>query len=128
MHGPPPLLVAASLAALEGLALLAGAVLQLAHLRSGHVSLGVALAVFFAAYGALLIASAFGLHRRRTWPRGPVLFSQLIMLGLAWGLRDHALLAVGVAIVAVVTIAGLVHPSSIDALEASRRQDSDSSD
>ena len=119
-HSPPPLVVAASLAALEGTALVVGGVLELFHIGSGSVSLAISLAVFFVAYGALLLAGAVGLYRVVAWPRGPVLISQLILLGLAWGLRDHIGAALVMAVVAVVTFAGLVHPASIEVLERAR--------
>jgi len=126
-QAPPPLVVAASLAGLEGLALLIGAVLELVDMSSGHASLAISLAVFFAAYAALLFAAALALNRVHTWPRGPVLISQLILLGLAWGSRHEPLLAIGMAIVAVVTIVGVIHPASIEALEGARNRSSDQS-
>jgi hypothetical protein len=48
-----------------------------------------------------------------------VLLTQLIGLGLAWNFRGHDTLpvAVGLVVVAVVVLAGLLHPRSIDALE-----------
>ena len=123
---PPPLVVASSLAALEGVALVVGGVLEIVNVNSSRVAVGVSLAVFFVAYGALLMAGAVALLRVVPWPRGPVLISQLIMLGLAWGLRDQPLAAIGLAVVAVITIAGLVHPASIAALEAARNRDQES--
>jgi hypothetical protein len=110
-------------------ALIVGAIVQLANISSGRVSLALSLAVFFGAYGALLVVGGIALHRSVPWPRGPVLLSQLIMLGLAWGLRDQPAAAIVLAIVAVIAIAGLVHPASIQALEdaRARSRDQDSS-
>ena len=50
---------------------------------------------------------------------GPVLLAQLIQLGLAWGFRDGDTLplAIGLAVVAAVVLAGLFHPASMRALD-----------
>lgn len=113
---PPPLTVAVSMVAVQGLGVLLFAVLQLAASSSTRASVGVANAVFFGAYGVLLLAAAWALWRRTSWARGPVLLTQLIILGLAWGVRDIVYLAVLMAVSALVTIAGLVHPDSMRAL------------
>lgn len=115
---PAPLVVTASLVALEGLALLGIAVVELADLTGDRVSLGISVAVFFIAYGVLLLVAGLALVRRTPWARGPALMSQLIALGVAWYLRDAALPAAVVAVTAVVAIAGIVHPASIEALES----------
>jgi hypothetical protein len=75
-------------------------------------------AVFFAGYGAGLLACAVALVRRVAWVRGPVLLTQLVQLGLAWNVRDFLPLAIPMALAAVVVIAGMLHPASIDALTA----------
>ena len=115
---PAPLVVTASLVALEGLALVGVAALELADLTGDRVSLGISVAVFFLAYGALLLTAGLALVRRSPWARGPALMSQLIALGVAWYLRDVPLVAAVVAVGAVVAIAGIVHPASIEALES----------
>lgn len=127
---PPPLVVASALTTLEGLGLIIGAIVELASISSGHASLSVAMAACFGAYGAALVIGGLALRRLGTWPRGLALITQLIMLGLAWGLRHHPLDAIAVGIVGAVALAGIVHPASIEALEGARnRQDSsDSSD
>ena len=75
--------------------------------------------MFFLAYGGVLLACARGLHTVRPWARGPVLLSQLILLGLAWNFKDGSTLpiAIGLALAAAIVLAGLLHPRSIDALE-----------
>ena len=114
---PPPLTVAASVAAVQGFVLLVLAVLELANVSSDRLGFGLSTAVFFAAYGVVLIGAALALWRRHGWARGPVLITQLIVLGLAWNLREHVLVALGLAAVAVVVVAGVVHPDTIAALE-----------
>ena len=125
---PLPLLGAALVAVLEGVAMVVGAVINLVDIEPGHRSLAIGIAVVFTAYAVLLILAGIGLVRLRTWARGPVLFSQLVVLLTAWGSRHVPLAAVALAVAGVAAIAGLVHPSSIAALEASRDQTSDSSD
>jgi hypothetical protein len=123
---PLPLLGAAVLAGLEGVAMIVGAVVNLLHVEPGHRSLAVGIAVVFSAYGVLLVTAGLGLVRLRTWARGPVLFSQLVVLLTAWGSRGVPVAAVALALAGIAAIAGLVHPASIAALEASRDQDSSS--
>lgn len=115
---PPPLVVAASLAALEGATLVLYGVLELASLSIGRVTMGVTTAVFFLAYGAFLAFCARQLLRRQSWARGFVTMAQLVQLGVAWSFRGDGTtwLAVVLAVVALVTGAGLLHPASVDAL------------
>ena len=116
---PPPLVTAASLVAVEALLLLSLGVLELAALDSDRLTMGVTTGGFFLAAGLGLAACAWSLGRGRRWGRGPVLLAQLIALGLAWNLRGEptTLVAVGLAAVALVVVAGLVHPDSVDVLE-----------
>ena len=67
----------------------------------------------------MLLVCAWGLHTVRPWARGPVLLSQLILLGLAWNFKDGATLPIAIvlAVAAAIVLAGLLHPRSIDALE-----------
>ncbi len=119
-HGAPaPLVVAAALAGVEGLLLLVFGVTEMASLDSDRLTMGVTVSVFFVGFGALLLLSAWGLSRVQPWARGPVLIAQLIQLGLAWNFRSGSTLpiAIGLALVAVLTLAGLLHPRSIEALE-----------
>ncbi len=113
---PPPLTVAASLVAVEGFVLLALAVAEVADLDPDRRALGLSTAAFFAGYGALLLVAGWGLRRRSGWSRGPALITQLIWLGLAWNIREHLGAAIALAVVAVVVLAGVLHPDSIEAL------------
>ena len=92
------------------------AALELAHVSSERLSLGVSTAVFFAAYGAVLVLCAWALSRRHGWARGPVLLTQLIQLGLAWNLRDVTLVAVVLVVGALIVLAGMLHPATIEVL------------
>jgi hypothetical protein len=120
---PPPLTVAASLAAVQGLVLLILAVLELASVSSDRPGVAVSTAVFFAAYGAVLTGAAWALWRRHGWARGPVLITQLIVLGLAWNLREQVLAAVGLAVLGLVVIAAVIHQDTIAALDGRPEED-----
>ena len=115
---PPPLVVAASLVAVEGVLLVAYAVLELSSVDSGRVTMGVTTAIFFAIYGAGLMGCAWVISRGHSWARSPIVLAQLIQLGVAWSFRggDTTLAAVAIAVVAVVVLLGLVHPASVEAL------------
>lgn len=118
---PPPLVTAASITAVEGLVLVALAVLELANLTGGRVTMGLTTAVFFAAFGVLLVGCGWLITRGHTWPRGPILLAQLIGLGLAWNLRggETTVVAVVLAVVALIVLAGMLHPASIEAINES---------
>ena len=115
---PAPLVVAASLVAVEGVVLLLLAALELADLSTQRLTMGVTTAGFFAGYGAALVLCAWAVHRGNSWARGPIVLAQLIQLGLAWSFRggDTTLVAVALAVVALVVVLGLFHPASVDAL------------
>jgi len=116
---PAPLAAAAGMTFIEGVLTVMFGITELVSLDSDRLVMGLTTSVFFLAYGGVLLACARGLHTVRPWARGPVLLSQLILLGLAWNFRDGSTLpiAIGLAIAAFVVLAGLLHPRSIDALE-----------
>ncbi len=116
---PAPLLTAAGLVLVQGIGTAIYGAGELVHLTSDRLVMGITTAAFFLAYGGGLIACAWGLRRTRTWARGPVLLAQLIWLGLAWGFRhgDTLVIALVLAVPAIVVLAGMLHPRSIDALE-----------
>jgi hypothetical protein len=115
--------VAASLAALEALVLAALGVLELASLRAVRLTMGVTTAAFFLAAAAGLAWCAWSLWRVRRWARGPVVMAQLIQLGLAWNLWAGSTkpISAGLALVALITIVGLLHPASTAVLEEDAR-------
>ncbi len=113
---PAPLVVAASLAGLEGLVLLLLAALETASVDSERLSLGVSTAIFFALTGAAVLGCAWGLLRLASWARGPLLLAQLIALGLAWNLKDAPLVALVLVGCGLVALAGMLHPDTMRAL------------
>lgn len=86
----PRITVAVLLLAVEGLALVIFAVLDLLDLHPDRAVLAIGTSAFFIAYAALLVFAGRGLWRLQRWVRAPIAFTQLIQLGLAWNLRDAA--------------------------------------
>ena len=123
---PAPLIVAASLVTVEGLLLLVFAVLELASLDSDRLAMGATTSIFFLVYGAGLLLCAWSLVRAQSWARSPVVLTQLIGLGVAWSFRggDTTAVAVAIAVVAGVVLAGLFHPASLAALADDGEQNS----
>ena len=118
-NAPPPLIAAAGLAFVQGLLTFLFGVTEAVDIDLQRLTMGVTTAVFFLAYGATLLACAWGLSKVRSWARGPVLLAQLIWLGLAWNFRhgDTLPIAIALAVSAALVLAGLLHPRAMDALE-----------
>ncbi len=114
---PPPLTVAAALVGVQGLVLLALALVEGTSVVSSRPEVAISTAVFFGLYGVLLVVCAVALTRRSGWARGPVLLSQLIQLGIAWNVRDVPLLAIALAVAAAVVLAGMLSRASLEALD-----------
>jgi hypothetical protein len=112
------LTVAASLVAIEGAMLVMLALVETGNLSTQRLAMGLTTAVFFAVYGVVLLLCAWQLTRRAAWARSPVVLTQLIQLGLAWNFRggETTWIAVALAAVALVVVAGIFHPDSLDAL------------
>lgn len=85
---PVTIAVAVLVAAAEGLVFLALAVIDMAALSSDRFAIGASVAVFFIAYGFGQLWAAVALWKLLEWPRGALLFAQLIQLGLAWNARN----------------------------------------
>lgn len=117
-HDParPYLLTACALVTIEAVALFGIAITEIASTSSERIGLGVSTAVFFVLIGLGLGVAAYGLWRRIRWARGPVVFVQLIQLGLAWNVRDEQLIAVVLLAVAVVVLAAVLAPAATAAL------------
>jgi hypothetical protein len=112
-----PLRTAAGLVVVEGLLCIVFGIAEIASRHPGAELVGVTGGLFFAAYGVALGFCAWGMHTLRPWSRSPVLLSQLILVGLAWNVRtDSPAISAAALVVAVVVLAGVLHPRSIDAL------------
>jgi hypothetical protein len=115
---PAPLIVAVSLAAVEALCYLVYGVTELAAVNRERAQMGATTAVFFLVYGAGLGYCTWMVYRLRSWARAPVVMVQIIQLLLAWNFRggDTTWVAVALGVVALVVLAGIFHPQSLEAL------------
>lgn len=120
---PAPLVVAASLTAVEALVLALLGVLELASIRLDRLTMGATTAVFFIVAAAGLAWCAWCLWHCRRWARSPVVMTQLICLGLAWNFWGGQTrpISVGLAITALVVVAGLLHRETSEVLEEDSR-------
>ena len=110
-HGravPASLLVAASLAGLEGLLVLTYAIVLAADIHADRAAMGVTTSLFFALLAGMLIACAWYVAQARTWARSPIVVVQVMALGLAWNFLggDTTWLSVLLAVAAVVVLVG----------------------
>ncbi|MGZ4453370.1 MAG: hypothetical protein ACXVWU_05315 [Nocardioides sp.] len=115
---PPPLLVACALVGLEALALVAYGVVLIPAVNSQRLVMGVTTPLFFVLYGVGLALLAWQLWRLHSWARAPIVLAQLIQLGVAWSFRggSSTFVAVVLAVLAFVTLAGIFHPASLTVL------------
>lgn len=115
---PPPLVVAASLAGLEGLFMLGIGIASLATTERERLATALPTMGFFVIYGTALMWAAWRVRQGETWARSFLVFAQLIQLGLAWNfLAESIPVAAGIALVALIVLAGIFHPQSLRALE-----------
>ncbi|AWB92979.1 hypothetical protein C3E78_12620 [Aeromicrobium chenweiae] len=109
--------MAAAIVAIEALTFVVLAVVEAAHISGDRVGLGVGTTLFLAVIGAGLSWAAWRVTEGDAWARSPLVFSQLIILGLAYNLRgDPAWLAPVVALPAVVALIALLSPPVTRAL------------
>ncbi len=116
-RSPLTLTLAIVLVGLEAVALLGCAVGTILSFDTTRATMGITTAAFFLAYAAGLALCCRGLWGRVSWARSPVVLTQLIALGVAWGVRGSVWAAVPLALYAVVVLACLFSPASISVLE-----------
>ncbi|MEV7733596.1 hypothetical protein AB0O75_16195 [Streptomyces sp. NPDC088921] len=123
--GPRPrrLTYAAALAALEGLALVAGGVWMLVEGIAGDPDdrqSAVTGAVTLIVLALLPLLAARGLLARRSWSRGPAVITQIMALPVAYNLlqADSVAIPAGIAlaVVAVAALILLINPATTQAL------------
>jgi len=114
------LVLAAALAALEGLVALGFGVVEIAQVRLFRAVVGVGVSIFMLGFAVLLLAAARGLLHRRRWARAPVVVVQLIMLPVGWSFRGGQTdgVAAAMIVVAALTLVMILHPRSTRALVA----------
>ncbi|GGR71875.1 hypothetical protein J2S40_002851 [Nocardioides luteus] len=118
LHRPRTLLLTVFAAGLEAAAMLVWAVLDFVRIPdAASLTTAIAGGLFF-----LLCAAGIGwctlmIWRLESWSRAPLVLVQLIVLGLAWNLREDVVVAAGLALVAVIALVGIFAPPSIAALE-----------
>lgn len=115
---PWPLTLAVVLVLLEAAVLAVLGLLEAVSLHSDRLTMGLTTATFLFLYAAGLAWCALKMAQHESWARSPVMLSQLIQLGLAWNFREQPTtwVAVALGVSALLVIAGVLHPASLDAL------------
>ena len=115
---PAPLVVAASLVAVEAIMLVLQGVAEVVSVSGERLVMGLTTTVFFLVYGAGLAFCAWSVTRLMSWARAPIVVAQLLQLAVAWSFLGGATtpVAIGLALLAVLVLVGIFHPASIDAL------------
>lgn len=110
--------IVGAIVAIEAVAYLALAVLDLTNVSSERLGLGLGAGVLLAIYGAGQLFAAWRLTRGEGWARSPLIVTHLIQLLLAWNLRgsDQSWLAVVIAAFSVVVLGCLLAPPVTRAL------------
>lgn len=124
---PAPLAVAAAVVALEAILLVLFGLAELRALSSTKATMGITTSLFFAVYGVGLGWFAWQLRRLVSWTVAPVVLAQLIQLGVAWSFRGGSTTAVAVAlaVLGALVLAGIFHPASQKALFAEDATDAE---
>lgn len=112
------LLIAVILIGAEAIVYVVFGAIAIASISGGKAGDSLGIGIFLAAYGLAQAFACRKLLQWHTWARGPLVFTQLIQLGLAWGLRDsqRPWLAVVMAISAAVALVCLLAPTVTRAL------------
>jgi hypothetical protein len=115
---PAPLTVAVSLTVVEAAVFVLLGVAELAAFETSKAVMGATTALFFLAYGAGLALCAWAVWRLRSWGRAPIVVAQVIQVLVAWSFwgGQTTWVAVALAAVAVLVLAGIFHPDAIEVL------------
>lgn len=110
-------MVAGLVVAVQASGLLWIAVLELRSVAADRVGLGVSTAGFLGAFGVLLLVAVVRILAGQAWPRGFLVFSQLLCLVLSFNFRgDAAWITPTMALGALVALGCLVAPPVTRAL------------
>jgi hypothetical protein len=111
------LIAAAAIVSIEAVIFAVLAVLELVNVSSERVGLGVGVTLFLVVIAGGLLFAAWRIAHGDAWARSPLVFAQLLQLGLAWNFRgDPAWLAPAIAVPALVVLACLLSPPVTRAL------------
>ncbi len=115
--------IAVTLVAVEAIAYVVFALIELSSISGGAYAGGIGIGLFLALYGLTQLFACWKLLQWQPWARGPLMFTQLVQLGLAWGLKDWGmretearLLAILMAVTAAVALVCLILPAVTRAL------------
>jgi hypothetical protein len=111
------LLAAAVIVCVEAAIFAVLAALELLNVSSDRVGLGVGVTLFLVVIAGGLAYAAWRVAHGESWARSPLVFAQLIQLGLAYNFRgDPAWLTPAIALPAVVVLICLLAPPVTRAL------------
>jgi hypothetical protein len=111
------LLTASAIVLVEGSVFAVLAALELFNVSSERVGLGIGATVFLVVVAAGLAWAATRVVVGEAWARSPLVFAQLIVLGLAYNFRgDPPWLSPAIAVPALVALACLLAPPVTRAL------------
>lgn len=115
---PAPLSVAVSLVAVEAVLLVLQGAAEIVALSGQRLAMGLTTAVFFLLYGAGLGLCAWAAYRLKSPARAPIVVAQLIQVLVGWSFLGGGTtwVAVTLVVVALVVLAGVLHPASLAAL------------
>jgi hypothetical protein len=119
------LTVAASVAGIEAAVLVVQGLVLLPALHGERLAMGTTSVLFFVVYGVFLAYCAWQLYKLHSWARAPVVLAQLIqaLVGINfWGGSTTPVALVAV-VAALITLAGIFHPSSLAALAGADEAD-----
>ncbi len=117
---PPPLTVAVSVVALEALGYGLFGLTEWAVTDRDNPVVGISTGLFFVLFAGFLGFCAWRLWRLQSWARAPIVMTQLIQVPVAvsfWGSGWTNSVTVGLVVLSLVTLAGIFHPESLEALE-----------
>lgn len=115
---PVPLVVAASLVAVEAILLVLYGFAEIGAVSGTRPAVGITTSVFFLVYGAGLAFCAWKVTRLQSWARAPLVLAQFIQILVAWSFFGGKTTAVAIALIAcgVLALIGIFHPASLAAL------------
>jgi hypothetical protein len=115
---PAPLKVAAGVVLVEAIVLLGYSLSLLGKIDSRHPQVAITTSIAFAIFAVGLTWCAWSVTQGRSWARSPIVLAQLIQLMVGWSFHASptTAIAIALALAALITLAGIFHPASLDYL------------